>query len=454
MAARQPIPSSYRDPAGFVIADEGIYKRVITTRGVNDFDFYLQSGLHTELVREGLVLDFEEETVPAEEHWKRLLIPEQLRFVSYSYEWSFDQLKDAALLTLAIQQKALRRGLSLKDSSAYNVQFRGSKPVFIDTLSFERNRGGPWIAYEQFCRQFLGPLALMSYGNPDAARYLKADLDGFPLDQVSRSLPKRSYLRAGPLLHIHLHARALRKQSETPQPEARLSNGFAVSLVDSLVNAVERLRPPSYAKTWTDYYPQSRFYPGNAIDAKRKAVHVLTAGLRPSLVFDLGANTGVFARDITLSGVSSIAFDSDPGCINHLYLEERTRPDSRILPLVMDMANPSPPLGFGLKGTLSLFDRPQADLVLCLALVHHLRFTGNLPLRNIADFLARLGRRLLIEFVPGEDPATSALLHGRDRFDDYTPTGFEDAFRRHYHLRAQHAIAGSERTLFLFERHS
>ena len=418
MAAWRTIPSSYRDPAGFMISHEGLFKRAVTADGEDDFRLYMESGLHQELVRDGLVLDFVEEPVPADCGWKRLLCPQQLQFVSYPYEWSFDQLKDAALLTLRIQEKALRRGLSLKDGTVYNVQFRGARPVFIDTLSFERDRGGPWIAYEQFCRQFFAPLALMSYGNAEATKYLKTDLEGFSLEQVSRSLPMRSYLRPGPLLHIHLHARMLSNRGAEARAKSSTTAGFQTSLVNSLAGAVEKLRPPYYSGTWTDYYRQSRFYHAGAIDSKREAVRRLTTHLEPSLVFDLGTNTGLFAEDITEAGADCIAFDSDPGCINRLYLEQRRRGASKVLPLVMDFTNPSPPLGFGLKGMLSFFDRAQADLVLCLALVHHLRFTGNLPLSHIAEFLTRLGRWLVIEFVPRDDPAVTHLLHGRPGFGD------------------------------------
>ena len=452
MAAWRTIPSSYRDPAGFMISHEGLFKRVVTAEGEDDFRHYLASGLHQELVREGLVLDFTKEPVPAGAGWSRLLRPEQLHFVSYPFEWSFDQLKDAALLTLKIQQKALRRGLSLKDGSVYNVQFRGAKPVFIDTLSFERDRGGAWIAYEQFCRQFFAPLATMSYGTPDAVKYLKTDLDGFRLDQVSRRLPWRSYLRAGPLLHIHLHARMLGGGGTGLGATSATAGGFKLFLGDSLTRAIEHLRPPRYSRNWTDYYEQSRFYQADAVHSKRAAVRELTASLDPALVFDLGTNTGLFAEDASRAGAECVAFDSDSGCINRLYLDQRRKTDSKILPLVMDFTNPSPPLGFGLKGTLSLFDRAQADLVLCLALVHHLRFTGNLPLSHIAEFLARLGRWLVIEFVPREDPAVAHLLHGRSGFGDYTRETFLDVFLRNYQLRASREITGSLRSLFLFER--
>jgi hypothetical protein len=191
----------------------------------------LGSGLYDELIKLGLLVSHREEQITTgEPAWRRLLVPEQIPFISYAYEWCFDELRDAAVLTLEIQRRALAGGLTLKDASTYNVQFRGARPVFIDTLSFERYQGGPWTAYEQFCRQLLGPLLLASYRSPDACRYLRADPEGFALERVSRSLPLRSYLRSGPLLHVHLHARAARRRPgarERPQADLVLCLALA-----------------------------------------------------------------------------------------------------------------------------------------------------------------------------------------------------------------------------------
>jgi SAM-dependent methyltransferase len=436
-----------------MLLDRGVYRRVVTQRGLKNYEQYLTSGLHRRLVESKLVLDHVDEPAPlSETNWARLLTPEQLTFISYPYEWSFDELRDAALLTLKVQENALALGMSLKDASPYNVQFRGSKPVFIDTLSFENNTGGAWIAYEQFCRQFLAPLLLMSYGWSEASQYLRVDLNGFPLAQASRLLPPRSYLNVGALLHVHLHARSTRPgQASSPGSGASDRDGKA-ALAQSLYKTIENLRRPSESSEWTNYYQEARYYTSSAQESKQKEVAALAATVRPELVYDLGANTGLFSRALALDGAVCIAFERDTNCVNRLYLEERSKDASRILPLVMDLENPSPGLGFGLNTTLSLADRPQADLVLCLALIHHLRFSANLPLCKLAAFMARLGRWLLIEFVPAEDPASQMLINGRDGFDDYTPDAFLEAFSGFYDLRRQTSLEDSARGLYLFER--
>ncbi len=452
MAPPVTVPSSYRDPAGFVIEDEGLFKRVITRRGVEDYELYITSGLHSDLVRRSLVVDHvEEPPPPGRNEWVKLLIPEQIRYISYPYEWSFDQLRDAALLTLEIQELALARGMSLKDASAYNIQFRGPRPVFIDTLSFEAVKGGAWPAYEQFCRHFLGPLLVMSYRAPAAGRLLKADLQGFPIDRVSRLLPRRSYLAPGPLLHIHLHARAISRNSSAKTPVSAKTAGGMAPLIRSLRRAVERIRRPAYPAAWTRYYAESRFYPPGAQQSKQEGVAALASQVKAGLVFDIGANTGFYSRMVA-EEADCVAFDSDPACVNELYLQERERDGSRILPLVMDLANPTPALGFELKSTMSLFDRPKADLVLCLALIHHLRVSANLPFRRIAECLARLGKTALVEFVPLTDPAVSSLTSRWSDFNDYHTAGFLGAFLEFFELCASRGVAGAGRRLYLFAR--
>jgi 2-polyprenyl-3-methyl-5-hydroxy-6-metoxy-1,4-benzoquinol methylase len=253
-------------------------------------------------------------------------------------------------------------------------------------------------------------------------------------------------------LHIHLHARALRGKSKVPPRQERPATNQQIPLIESLQRTVEGLRAPDYASSWMNYCDERRYYSTNAWDAKRFAVRMLGAEAHASTVLDLGANTGQFATEFAERGARCLAFDNDAGCINRLYLEEKKKGASRILPLVVDLANPSPALGFGLSATLSIFERAQADLVLCLGLLHHLRFRENVPLSRAAAFLARLGRWLLIEFVPPEDPSSVILRNGRSGFEDYTPSGFRDSFGQHYRLRNQKTIAGSPRTLYLFER--
>jgi hypothetical protein len=442
---RPPIPASFRDPAGYVCLDGGVYKRVVSPVGLPDYRLLISSGLYEELAGGALIVPhIEEPGSPL------TIVPEQIGYISYPYEWSFQQLKDAALLTLEVQRRALRRGMSLKDASAFNVQFRGAAPVLIDSLSFEPDDGGPWVAYRQFCRHFLAPLALMAYVSPSFNRFLSASLDGFPLDFASRLLPFRTRLKPGLLLHIHLHAKAAGKSAARTGAGGACPPNRKAELAASLLSAVEGLRLPRRRSEWSDYY-RSHSYSPQSEEFKKNWVADRIRAARPELVFDLGANTGEYSRLAAAAGARCVSFESDPVAANENYLRARSEPGGHILPLLMDLREPSPAVGFEVRERFSLLDRPKADLVLALALVHHLRISGQIPLARLAGFLAGLGNRLLIEFVPKDDPMAAAMLaHRKDVFEDYSLDGLLEAFGQRFELREAEPIPYSRRTLCHF----
>jgi hypothetical protein len=410
---------------------------------------------------EGLLVRHEEvplDAVPHEPGAMLLLRPEPLPFVSYPYEWCFSQLKDAALLTLALQRRALEHGLWLKDASAYNVQFRGSRPVFIDTLSFEAYpEGRPWVAYRQFCMHFLAPLALIAYRHTGTTWLLRSALDGIPLDLASRLLPRSTRLRPSLAIHVHLHARAIARHAATgsgagatPAQPRPLSKAALLGLLDNLAGAVRRLDWKPEGTEWADYYDDTN-YSDAAAEAKRQLVAGVLDELAPRTVWDCGANTGVFSRLASGRGVPTLALDVDPAAVERNYRRARDERDAHLLPLVMDLTNPSPDLGWDGAERMSLAARGPADLVLALALVHHLAIGNNVPLAWVARFFRRLGRHLVLEFVPKSDSQVQRLLASReDIFPDYTAAGLERAFADDFELRRRLPIPGSERVLYVF----
>lgn len=467
MALLQPHRASFRDPAAYVYSDGGRVKRAVTDRGLADYRRLVDSGLAAELQDAGLLIPHAEES--RTDAWPAdaaaVLVPEVVPFVSYPYEWSFGQLRDAALLTLDVQELAMARGLSLKDASAFNVQFRGSVPVFIDTLSFEANVPGPWVAYHQFCRHFLAPLLLMRHVWPGAARMLRVDLDGLDLDWVSRTLPLSTYARFGSLLHVHMHARALRKApagtaTASTVPTAVPAGGRAPrdskpALVSSLRATVQSLQPRGGRSEWSHYYDEVGHYTSDAVSAKERAVAGALDRVRPRLVYDLGANTGVYTRLAAARGAYAVSFDGDPRCVHEAYEQGHRARDARLLPLVMDLANPSPALGFASDERDALDRRPVADVVMALALLHHLRITANVPFTRIAEYLARLGRTLIIEWVPRHDPKVEALLQARpDTFTDYSEQGFTDAFAQYFVVEGVSVLGEAGRAIYVLRRRS
>jgi hypothetical protein len=423
----------------------------------------MSSGLYARLIGESLLVPHEEEAAPLGSEGIAILTPEQIRYISYPYEWCFGQLRDAALLTLQVQETAMQYGMSLKDATAFNVQFRGAQPVFIDTLSFERNDGGPWVAYDQFCRHFLAPLMLMSAVSPGFNQFWKASLDGFPLDLTSSLLPKKTRLRPGVLLHIHLHARMQKKYAEghgrlASKPQSSLATRTVAdrkaALVASLKGLVRRIKLGRFETEWRHYYDQkAAHYSLVAEESKKRAVQKALDQVNPRLLYDLGGNVGEYSRLATARGVYTICFDIDPLCVHDNYERARRDNDVHMLPLMADLTNPSPALGFALEERGSLIGRGTADMALALALLHHLRITGNTPFRHIAAFLAQMTEFLLIEYVPKEDVMAQALLRNRkDTFLDYAPGGFRAAFEAYFDIHETFPVAETDRTLYLCRR--
>ena len=345
--------------------------------------------------------------------------------------------------------------MSLKDASFFNVQFRGCTPVFIDTLSFERFKQQPWIAYRQFCEHFVAPLFLMSAQGPEWNRFLRVALDGFDLNMTRKVLPWRKKLRPGALMHVVLHARS-QKRHEGPGDHGvrhlTMTKQAILNVLDSLNSTIDGIRLPAARTEWEDYYENATHYSQEAEAFKQDIVERTVSEVRPSLVYDLGGNVGNYSRVATGKDIDCVCYDSDPLCVNRNYLVSRERQDRHMVPLVLDLANPSPEVGFNLQERLGFFERSKPDLVMALALIHHLRITANVPLTHLARFFARLGPMLLIEFVPKEDPMVQRLLsQRRDTFHDYDARTFENAFESHYCLETKAPVVGTSRALYLFK---
>jgi hypothetical protein len=418
----------------------------------------MQSGLYGDLVRDGLLVRHEEVSLSRAQTSDayKVVRPERIEFISYPYEWPFSALKQAALTTLAIQKKALERDMSLKDASAYNIQFHRGRPVLIDTLSFERYRQGePWVAYRQFCQHFLAPLALMATVDVRLSQLLRVHVDGLPLDLASSLLPFRTRLRAGLGLHLHLHAASQRRFADrTPEQvhiRRQVSKVSLLGLIDSLESAVRGLRWAPSGTEWAGYASMTH-YTNQAVEHKKALVVSYLDRVQPSMVWDLGGNIGLYSRLASDKGIFTVSFDSDPAAIEKSYLQIVERREANLLPLIVDLTNPSPALGWDLQERDSLFARGPADAIMALALVHHLALANNVPLARLANFFARLGKWLILEFVPKDDPQVQRLLAWRqDIFADYTRQGFEAAFSPFFAVREAISIRDTQRTLYLLE---
>lgn len=452
-----PESSSFRDPNGQIFYVGGqVYRRVnISYKG--NYDMLMRSSLYKELVEKELLVSHKEirQEIKGVKNAYKVISPKVIPFISYPYEWSFGQLKAAAVLTLEIQSIALKYGMILKDASAYNVQFLGAKPVFVDTLSFEKyDLGEPWIAYRQFCKHFLAPLALMCLVDVRMGKLLSNYIDGVPLDLAARLLPKKSRLRFGLLMHIHFNALSMRVSDggNRDKDKKKLSKEGMVNVVENLRSTIEKLKVKMEITEWSDYY-QATNYKESSFREKKRMVGRFIGKVKPKVVVDLGANTGVFSNIAAKKGAYTISSDMDSMAVAKNY-NSLAKQNEKILPLVVDLTNPSAGIGWGNMERKSFLERCEpVDLVLALALVHHLAIGNNLPFGHIAKVFKGVGKYLIVEFVPKTDSQVVRLMSQReDIFEEYSQENFEKVFGQAFDLLDSEPISGTKRFLYLMKR--
>lgn len=452
-----PLPASYRDNAGFVFEHERKIYRCINKIYFPHYNHLLQSGLYKELTDVGRLIRHEE--VDTSFFFSdnlddiKILLPEQLPFISYPYEWSFDMWKDAAIVTLKVLQISSAKEMILKDATPFNVQFNNGRPVFIDILSFEiYKEGKPWIAYRQFCESFLSPLLLMHYGHRDMAKFFMAYPDGIPLEITKSLLPIKAKFN----LHVYMHILMQIKVSTITKNNPESNKDFSLKklqvLVKGLLDFVSSLTSKKDKSTWDDYYTDTIL--GNEyLLYKKNTVAGFCESISFKTVIDLGANDGYFSMLLKEKADNIIAVDFDSNCVNELYKKIRQEKFLNIVPLVVTLNMPSPSIGWANAERTSLTERLKADLVLALALVHHLAISNNVPLPKIADWFSKMGDYLIIEFIPKSDEKVKQLLlHREDIFFEYNIKNFKTSFGEYYNILKEQKVGDTERILFLMKR--
>ena len=450
------IKSSFRDPSGFLFTFEGSLYRQINKSYQNEFDKMIDSGLYQKLVEKELLIPHEEVNVESSQPEKcyKTIKPKLIDFISYPYEWSFNQLKDAALTTLEIQKIAMDYGLTLKDSSAYNVQFLNGKPIFIDTLSFEIYQEGQfWKPYRQFCQHFLSPLALMNHKDIRLNQLLKIYIDGIPLDLTSKLLPAKTKTMFSLLAHIHTHSKK-QKDYEGKQVDVKkrkLSKNSFVGVIESLHSAIKKQNISLEKTEWGNYYSDTN-YSEVAMNDKKTIILNLIEKIKPKNVWDIGGNVGIFSRISSDKEIFTVCFDIDPVAIEKNYLECKEKNEKYLLPLLLDLTNPSPDIGWQNMERDSFLTRGPADLVFALALIHHLAISNNVPFELISEFFSRNCRNLIIEFVPKIDSQVKRLLSSReDIFSEYDYEHFEKEFEKLFIIIEKKEIKDSERIIYYMQ---
>jgi len=454
MTIPQPLSSSFRDPNGFVFEEGGNLYRKVRVSYSDNFKQLTQSGLYITLVGKGLLVPHEDSDIEVNRTGStfKILKPARVPFISYPYEWSFSQLKAAALATLRIQKISLDYDMTLKDASAYNIQFFGSNPSLIDTLSFEKyEAGSPWVAYRQFCQHFLAPLALMAYVDLRLSRLTQSHIDGVPLDLACKLLPRRAMLNANLFMHLFLHAKLQNKfagKSANAQSKF-LPKHALLGLIESLEAAVSSINLPKCQSDWSDYY-ECNSYSKETTELKLSTVQDMLEKTNPKTVFDFGANCGRYSRLAAGLGAMTISLDMDPLCVQKNYLDASSQSDNLILPLVIDLTAPTPSIGWSNNERASLIERGPCDTGLALALVHHLAIANNVPFTRIAEFFSLVCKHLIIEFVPKSDVQVERLLASRkDVFSSYNQENFEREFETFFEIIEKTPLESNGRILYL-----
>lgn len=437
--------------------------RQINANYQSNYELLVGSGLLDVLCDQGLLIrhvDVETSLSPDLSAYK-VIQPEFIKPWVFPYEWPFSQLKDAAIATLNIQTLAMKHGMRLKDASAYNIQFIRNRPVFIDTLSFEKHAPGDhWPAYRQFCQQFLGPLVLMANRDIRLNGLSRNFIDGPPLDLVSKLLPISTWLSPSLLLHLHIHARAQAKYADSykasndrlrkrPLP----SNGLE-GLLNNLAAVVRKTRWQPQGTEWADYYESNNNYSNETFAAKKQMVeHYLQLVPGRGTATDLGCNAGEFSRLAARYFQKVIAADIDPAAVERLYLHCKAERIENISPIVLDLSNPSPSIGWGNLEREGFFTRCRSDLTMSLALLHHLAISNNVPFERIAELYQGISDWHIIEFVPKDDSQVRKLLASRnDVFPNYNQLGFERSFGALFDIVESNVIPGTSRRLYLMRR--
>lgn len=445
----QKEPSSYKDYDAQVFMENGICKRQINKSYFEIYDSFMEN-LYEDLLQKNLIIPHKE--VYRDED-KIIIEPEQV-FISYPWEWSFSQLKDVALSTLKIQKCALKKGFCLKDANCFNVQFYKNNPVLIDTTSFEiYKEGESWVAYRQFCQNFLAPLFLQAYTDLSLNSLFLSDINGISLGLASKLLPVKTYFDFNALMHIHMHSKLETHYSDTNRKIKKpyISKNQMLNLTDNLIQTVKKITLPKGKTQWGNYYSFTN-YDEQSFQSKKNFVNTCNERIKANTVVDFGANDGTFSRLFNEAQVFSLDFDRL--AVEYNYEKVKQNDEKNILPLIFDIINPSPGLGFNNEERKSLISRIKGvDLAMALALIHHLRLTYNLPFWKIASFFASVSNFLIIEYVDKQDSQIQKMLLNReDIFWDYTNETFENEFSEYYNILQKEHLPNTHRILYLMEK--
>ena len=457
---------SFRDPSGRVFKFlENNSLRII--RGVTDQTFQEQaelidSQLYASLVKEKKIVDtkpfkstamLDSET---QKSWPYFLEHAPIDLITYPYEWTFGQLKDAAILHLEILKECLENGWIVKDSTPYNIQFVNNKPIFIDTPSITKwESGSGWDSYRQFCMMFLYPLMLESYLDIDFRVFLRSNLDGIDPKTTFNIIGFRKIYKRGVFFHVYLphkiEKNILAKERDTAAAKKRTNISHSklsvIALVDSMLGIIKSLKVKSKVSVWGDYDHINTYEHDDNIK-KQGFIDSVTNNKKYNTVWDCGANTGLFSEHISGNAKKIIAMDGDILAVEKMYQRLKSN-DSNITPMVINLENMSPDHGFNASERTRLELRSKPDLIMCLAIIHHIRISANIPCDNFLSYLRSLNSEIIIEFVQRDDEMVKKLLlNKKEQYQDYNLEAFEDSINNYFSIEKTDTLKGGHRKIY------
>lgn len=459
---------SFRDPSGYIFQQDDRILRAVTPYADEKFRRIYDSGLLKRLSDQGLMIPTQRIDVSnihtdlikgaRQESLSGFYEHPRIPFISYPYEWTFSQLKDAALLHLQLQMTALEEGFTLSDATAFNIQFQKTKPVHIDVLSLQAyQEGETWSGYNQFCRQFLLPLLVESWAGLRFQPMLRGSLQGISFEDALSVIPRHKYLtNLSGMIHVYLHGKSVirRSSSETisSSTHTKIPKSRYHSILEQLYDFIKGLKSSTRSASYWKEYAQKNSYSVSMHNTKLEFVRTWASNSKPGMIWDIGGNSGDFSKVAIEGGAEhAVIMDSDLDSLEWAY-QHRTQSGERILPLVMDVTDPSPALGWRQTERKGLMQRKNADGILALAVLHHLCIGNNIPLIEAMDWLLSLAPTGVIEFVPKSDPMVKQLLTLReDIFSDYNESNFKENILKRHDIIFEHRFADNDRLLVSYK---
>ena len=455
-------PGSFRDPSGHVFYEKNKVFRSVNYSYKKHYDHLIASGLYDRLINENLLVKHSEvELTQKFEGQYKILEAEKVPFISYPYEWSFNQFKDAILLTLQIQLISVKYNMTLKDSTPFNIQFVDNKPIFIDTLSFELIEGDNyvWKPYKQFCEMFLGPICLMSYVDPNLNKLLINNINGVPLNLINKLLPLKSKFNISVFIHIVLHNILKEKGDGNSKPTKKqsiITKEKHLNFIKQLENFVSEIKLPSFGSEWGQYNEETISEKKDYVIDKKRTIKSFLENEQYNLVWDVGSNDGFFSRILAKKySEYLISFDIDWRCVDSNYIKCQSLKIKNVFPIILDLSNPTPPVGWMNKERSSVYERfGSPDLISCFALIHHIINVG-IPLENFMNFLCKTNKDVLIEYVPFSDPKCQIIFESRGKDFKYpTQNEFEIILKNQFNIVAKKKLNETNRALYFLRKKS